>query len=305
MDNPDLPEEEYFVSGHNACRGCGAAVIMRWISKAAGPNTIIVHATGCMEVVSTLYPYTSWRLPWIHGNFENAAAIASGIEAGIKATYTDSTKKPNILVIGGDGSTYDIGLGLISGAIERGHNICYVCYDNEAYMNTGYQRSSSTPKFANTATDPYGEKVHAKQEWKKPLPLVVAAHGCNYVATATLANIPDLVKKVRKGLQTPGFAFILVHSPCVPGWKTVPKDTIELARRAVSTGFFPVYEIEHGQLKFTKTLKDLEPVDNYLRLQGRFKHVNDEEIRQIQNHTKWMYDYLKNLEEKGRIFPAP
>jgi len=297
--NISLPLKEYFVSGHTACRGCAPAVVMRWITKAAGDNTIIVHATGCMEVVSTLYPYSSWKLPWIHGAFENAAAIASGVDAALKA----QNKKVNLLVIGGDGSTFDIGLQALSGAIERRHDFCYVCYDTEIYSNTGYQRSSATPKYAATTTSPYGKKIHGKQQYKKPLALIIAEHNCDYVATASPAYPLDLFKKVKTGLEMKGPAFVHVISPCVPGWKIPSNKSIELSRLAVETGIFPLYEIKNDRLFVTKKFRKLKPVREYLRLQGRFKHLTQTEIEEIQQHAKAWYNYILKLEGKGKIFP--
>lgn len=284
-------DEEFFVSGHNACAGCGAAIVMRHITKAAGKNSIISLATGCMEVVSTPYPLTSWRLPVIHSAFENTAATASGIEAALKF----QNKKANVIAIAGDGGTFDIGFQALSGAIERGHNILFICYDNEAYMNTGVQRSGATPKFAETTTSPYGRVVHGKMEWKKPLPLIIAAHGC-YVATANLAFLHDFYTKIKKALSLQGPKFLYVFAPCTIGWKIQNNEAIEISRLAVQTGFFPLYEIENGIVKLNLDIKT-KPVEDYLKRQGRFKQLNTEEISKIQKNVDANYKKLKKLTE--------
>ena len=218
-----LPEEEYFAQGHRACAGCGSVLAIRHVLKAAGKNTIIAQATGCMEVVSTPYPETSWKLPWIHVLFENAAAVASGIEVALKKL---NKKDVNVLAIAGDGGTFDIGFQALSGAIERGHKFCYVCIDNEAYMNTGVQRSGATPMFASTTTSPAGKKVPGKLQPKKPLPFIIAAHGLRYVATASSANPLDIYNKVKKALSINGPSFIQIFTPCPTGWKHPSGQTI-------------------------------------------------------------------------------
>jgi pyruvate ferredoxin oxidoreductase beta subunit len=274
---------------------------MRWVAKAAGDNTIIAHATGCMEVISSVYPYTSWKVPWIHAAFENAAAVGSGIEAALKKLH--SKNRPNVLMIGGDGSTFDIGFQALSGAIHRKHNFCYVCYDNEAYQNTGYQRSGSTPKFADTTTTPYGKVLRGNETWQKPLPLIVAAHGAKYVATASVADVVDLYNKVKKGLEIPGPAYVQVQAACVPGWGTNPIDTVKLAKLGVETGAYPLYEIEGGKLKMTRKLEKLTPIKTYLELQGRFRGLSEEEIKEFQAHVRYWYKYVESLEGKGKVFP--
>lgn len=293
-----LPYEEYFVSGHRACAGCGEALMIRHVAKAAGPNTIAVMATGCMEVVSTPYPETSWGFPWIHGAFENNSAIASGIDAALK--MQGIRDKVNLLVFGGDGGTFDIGFGALSGALERGHKFTYICTDNEAYMNTGIQRSGATPPYANTTTSPAGKAVHGKQEPKKPLPLIVASHGVKYVATASASNIFDLHKKVKRALETPNASFIHAYSVCPVGWHTKSDVAIELSKLAVDSRVFPLYEIVDGVLSFTqKVEKDkAKPVKDYLQVQGRFKHLSEDEIGKIQKYVDERYDFLLGIEGK-------
>lgn len=280
-----IPEEEYFAPGHNACAGCGCALAMRLLLKTAGPNVIIAQATGCMEVVSTPYPLTSWRVPWIHLAFENAAAAASGIEAALKALGREDT---HVIAIAGDGGTADIGFQALSGMLERGHDVLFVCYDNEAYMNTGIQRSSSTPFGAWTTTSPVGRRIRGKREWKKDVPAIVAAHNIPYVATASVAYPKDFMRKVRKGLDVDGPAYIQVHAACVPGWRIDPSKSIEVCRLAVETGMWLLYEVENGEFKLSPVtkaaLKKRKPVREYLRMQGRFRHLTDEEIEMIQRH---------------------
>jgi len=293
----NLPKEEYFAKGHRACAGCGSALAMRLALKAAGKNTIITHATGCMEVVSTPYPETAWKLPWIHAAFENAAAVASGIERALKKL----NKKTKVLAIGGDGASFDIGFQAISGAIERGHNFCYLCYENSGYMNTGVQRSGATPKYASTTTTPAGKKIHGKMEYKKPMPLIIAAHGA-YVATANITFPVDFYNKLKKALEMKGPAYVQVFSPCPLGWRHAPNLTIEIAKLAFNSKITPLYEIENGVLKFYKEPVKQIHVKDYLKLQGRFKHLNEEEIKDIQNHVDEQYSILKRLEEtKVRI----
>lgn len=291
-----IAKEELFASGHRACTGCGEALILRHVMKAAGRNAIAVMATGCMEVVSTPYPETAWETPWIHGAFENNSAIASGIHRALKVK--GNRDKINIVVFGGDGASFDIGFGALSGAIERGDKFTYICTDNEAYMNTGIQRSGATFPYASTTTAPAGKKIHGKQEPKKPLPLIVASHGASYIATADIANLIDLAKKVEKALTMNGVSFIHALCPCIPGWRMDSSKTIELARIAVKTGISPLYEIENGILKFTQRVDERKPVEEYLQMQGRFKHLSKEEVQRIQKYVDDRYNFLLGIEGK-------
>ena len=295
-----LPEEEFFSAGHRACAGCGEALAVRTITKAAGKNTIVVSATGCMEVVSTPYPETAWKLPWLHGAFENAAAIASGIESALEKQGRKS--KTNVLVLAGDGGTFDIGFQALSGAIERGHDFCYVCTDNAAYMNTGIQRSSATPKFAATTTSPAGKKIHGKMEWKKPLPFIIAAHKPKYVATASIANLADLFNKVKKGLELKGPAYVQVYCPCPVGWKFDSSATIEIAKLALETRVTPLFEITGGQLKLNYDVKKPKPVEEYLKAQGRFKHLGADEVKEVQRYVDAEWNKLKHWEKTKAKF---
>jgi pyruvate ferredoxin oxidoreductase beta subunit len=292
-----IPDEEHLAAGHSACIGCGEAIAIRHVLKAAGKDTIVIQATGCPEVFTTLYPYTSWNVPWIHVAFENAAAVASGVREGLNQ---QGKNKTNVVAFAGDGGTFDIGFQALSGMLERGHKVLYVCTDNGAYENTGVQRSSATPKFAWTTTSPVGKKVHGKTEWKKPMPMIVAAHGIPYVATACLSDLNDLIAKVRKALSIDGPSYIQILCPCIPGWKCKSEKTIEYSKLAVQTKISPLYEIENGLMKL-KDVPNPLPVQDFLKGQGRFKHLNNNEIKEIQIHIDEKFDRLKKLESSKII----
>jgi pyruvate ferredoxin oxidoreductase beta subunit len=291
-----VTEKEGFAPGHRACVGCGAALAVRLACKALGQNVIIVNATGCMEVVSSLLPYTSWRVPWIHTLFENAAATASGIEAGLKAIMRKG-KRPareiNVAAMAGDGGTSDIGLQALSGALERGHDFLYICYDNEAYMNTGIQRSSSTPYGASTTTAPAGKVSIGQVTWKKNMPAIAAAHDIPYVATACPSYPFDLMAKVAKGAAVHGPAYVHILSVCPTGWRSATDLTIRIGRLAVETGVFPLYDVENGKYKLSIDLPQLRPVQDYMKLQGRFRHLSEETINEIQKRVSQEYAKLK------------
>lgn len=269
-----------FRPGHTACAGCGQAIAAKIVIEAAGPNTIVANNTGCLEVFTTRYPETAWGVPWIHSLFENAAAVASGIEAALK--YLGRKESINVIAQGGDGGTADIGLQALSGMLERGHDILYVCYDNEAYMNTGVQRSGLTPFSTNTSTSPAGTQSAGNLRPKKPMPDIAAAHGIPYVATATVAFVPDLQRKVKKALSIKGPKYIQIHVPCPLGWRYETEETLQVAKLAVETGLYPIIEYENGTLIPRKITP--KPVEEYLKSQGRFKHLlnNPEEIKKIQ-----------------------
>ena len=273
---------ELFESGHRACGGCAPALAAKLILKGAGENTIVVASTGCMEVFSTPYPETAWKVPWIHSLFENAAAVASGIELSLKHQGRDE----NVICICGDGATFDIGMLCISGAFERGHNITYICYDNEAYMNTGIQRSGATPYDANTTTTPAGKKSSGNQAQKKDMPQILAAHGAPYVATASTAYPNDIIKKVNRAVNTPGACYIQIQTPCCTGWGFDGSKTIKIGKQAIECGLWVNYEMVDGVVvKAKKVLR--KPVDEYLKAQKRFRHLfkptpNTEEIAKIQ-----------------------
>jgi pyruvate ferredoxin oxidoreductase beta subunit len=294
-----LPEEEFMAQGSRSCSGCGPMLGMRLLLKAAGKDTILVIGTGCMEVVTTPYPLTSFQIPTIHNAFENTAATASGVEAALKFKGNKDTK---VLAIAGDGGTFDIGFQALSGMIERGHNVCYVCYDNEGYQNTGNQRSGATTKFASTTTTPYGSKVHGKVEVKKPMPFIIAAHRLPYMATANIAFPQDLYRKVKKALHVQGPTYIQLFAPCNLGWKFTPGLTVNIARLAVETNFSPLYEVDNGLFILNKHVDKPKPVSEYLKLQGRFKNLTKEEVDVLQKNVDKEFEFLKGLENK-RLFP--
>ncbi|MDA3864285.1 MAG: thiamine pyrophosphate-dependent enzyme [Deltaproteobacteria bacterium] len=293
-----IPERELFASGHKACQGCAPALALRYLLKAAGPNTIVCNATGCMEIISSAYPDISWGVPWIHVAFENAAAVASGVEAGIKALQRKgkiSKGKVNIIAIGGDGATFDIGMGPLSGLLERGHDVLYLCYDNEAYMNTGIQRSSGTPKYASTTTSPAGDVIPGQQTVKKDLAQIAIAHQVSYVATASTSYPVDFIEKVKKALATDGAKLIHIFAPCPTGWRAKPKDIIKLGRLAVQTGLFPIYEYCNGRYKMTFDLPFLKSIKYYLKIQGRYRHLTEEMIKELDEDLKQRYRWLETL----------
>lgn len=260
-----VEKKDLFASGHRACGGCGQALAARLVADAAGENTIACVATGCLEVFSSPYPDPSWRIPFLHSLFENSAAVASGVEAAYKALKKGPV---NIIAQGGDGSTADIGFQCISGMFERGHNVLYVCYDNEAYMNTGVQRSSFTPLGARTTTTPTGNRTR-----KKNLPLIAADHGIPYVATATVDDFRDLQRKVKKALAIEGPKYLHILAPCPLGWGHTGDLSVLMCRLAKDSCLFPVFEIVDGKLTNVQKVPNKKPVEEYLKLQGRFRHL--------------------------------
>jgi len=269
---------ERFAGGHRLCAGCGAAVTVRGVLRALDPEdkAVITNATSCLEVSSYLYPYTAYADSYIHTAFENAAATSSGVEAAYKALKRRGKVKDTFkfIAFGGDGGTYDIGLQSLSGALERGHDMVYVCYDNEAYMNTGIQRSSSTPRFTEATTSPVGSEIQGKVQNKKDLTSIVAAHNIPYAAQTTFTgNFKDLHEKARKALYTPGAAFLNVLAPCPRGWRYEPEDLVEICKLAVDTCVWPLYEIEDGVYRLTYEPKKKLPVEKLLEKQGRFRHM--------------------------------
>jgi len=262
-------------SGHRACQGCGEALGARYAIDAAmeasGNQLIAVNATGCLEVFSTPYPETSWQVPWIHSLFGNAAAVATGVAAALRAKGQGTTR---VVAQGGDGGTTDIGFGCLSGMFERNDDVLYICYDNGGYMNTGVQRSSATPPAARTATTPALGPVPGNAFGQgKNLPEIAMAHGIPYVATATVADLRDLEAKVRRAMQMHGARYIHIFVPCPLGWGTASSDTIRIARLAKETGTFPVFEAEHGEITGRLLIRKRLPVEEYLKPQKRFAHL--------------------------------
>jgi pyruvate ferredoxin oxidoreductase beta subunit len=284
-----IPEK--FLSGHRACAGCGPAIALRLVMKAARGPIIATNATGCMEVVSTIYPYTAWSIPWIHTAFENVAANAAGIETAIKILKKKGRIKDehvDVVAFAGDGGTFDIGFQALSGAVERGHDFLYVLYDNEAYMNTGIQRSGGTPHGAWTTTSPAGKVIPGKAEYKKPIADIMVAHHMPYVATASISHWKDLVVKARKGMEVNGPAFLHAFAPCPRGWRSETGKSVEIAGLAVQTCVFPLWEAEYGEYKLSAPSNAIArhpekkmPVEEYLKTQRRFRHLFNPENKHV------------------------
>jgi len=298
--------EELMSGGHRACAGCLPMTAMRQILLTAGRDTVCGCATGCVEVVTTIFPYTAWRTPFIHNAFENSAATISGVEAAYRSLQRQGKidKDMRFIAFGGDGGTYDIGLQSLSGAMERGHRMLYVCYDNEAYMNTGIQRSGGTPKGTQTSTTPAGKVVPGKQQYAKALTEIMIAHNIPYVAQATPGFPKDLSDKVEKALSIDGPSFMNVLAPCPRGWRYEMEESMEMARLAVDTCFWPLFEVEHGKLSVTRKPKEKIPVVEWLKKQGRFRHLFKEQNRHIidelQRDVDRNWEWLLKREELSR-----
>lgn len=271
---------ENICPGHNACAGCGQLVAVRAVMRALDQNTILTNATGCLEVTTTAYPSSSWGLPWIHSLFENSSAVASGIRAALNY---QGKKNIKIVAQGGDGGTFDIGIGLISGMWERGDDILYICYDTEAYSNTGIQASGATPYGASTTTSPNSDCAEERplcplspgsKQMKKDMIGIALAHGVKYVAQSTAGFPDDITNKVKKALSIPGPAYIQILSPCIPGWKINLDQAVKMGKLAVTTGLYPLLEYEDGVLTNKSNVPQPTPkVEEYLKPQGRFKHL--------------------------------
>jgi len=284
--------------GHSACAGCGMIIASRLVVDAAGKNTMMANATGCSEVTTTQYPMTSFKIPWIHSLFENAACLASGIYHALKNQNKDGGI--NIIAAGGDGSTFDIGIGHISGLWERGENILYVCYDNEAYENTGNQTSGSTPEGASTTTAPAGKKSFGNPTCKKDMIKIALAHHVPYVATASVGYPYDVEAKVKKALSMKGPKYIQIYVPCVPGWGIEPKDTPNLAKLAVQTGYYPIVEYVDGKLVGKMAITKKAPIDDFLKSQKRFRHLFKDQAGKAEI-AKWQKMCDDNIKEFGLI----
>lgn len=286
----------YLSPGHRGCAGCCDALAAKFMLMGSGPDCIIVNPTGCLEVMTTPFPESAWEVPWIHSLFENGPAVASGVEAALKALGRKGDTK--VIGVGGDGSTMDIGIRSLSGAFGRGHDMTYVCIDNEAYMNTGVQRSSGTPFDASTTTSPAGKVSFGNPRPKKNMPAIMAAHGSPYIATTSIGYPRDMIRKVKKATETEGPTYIHAHAPCPTGWGFDGSKTIEIAKLAVQTCLWPMYEMEDGIVTQSKKVKNPKPVEEYLRAQKRFKHLftmegGDEEIVKIQAIADWNIEYYE------------
>ena len=287
-----IPEEELMTPGHKACQGCGATLAMRYALKALGPRTVVAIPACCWTVLEGEYPYTSLRVPLFHTAFETAASVSAGIKAGLRAKGKGDV---TVMAWAGDGGTFDIGIQALSGAAERGDDLIYVCYDNEAYMNTGIQRSSATPYGAWTTTTPLNRFENRP---KKDIVEIMVAHGISYAATATIAYPEDLIAKLRKAKGKEGVKFIHILSPCPPGWRFPSNLTVKISRLAVLSRFFPLYEVEDGVYRITVNPRKTVPVEEFLRLQGRFRHLGDEEIERIKG---WVEERWRRLVEKAEV----
>ena len=301
----ELPNRKEPLSpGHRACAGCGAPIVARQVILASPDPVVVVSATGCLEVTTTIFPYTAWNTPFLHNAFENSAATMSGVVATYEALKKKGKIEGNInfVAFGGDGGTYDIGFQSLSGAMERGHNLLYVCYNNEAYMNTGIQRSGATPRGSNTTTEPAGKVRQGKIKFAKDLTQIIAAHNVPYVAQSIVGDWVDLTRKAEKAFSIKGTKFLNVLQPCRLGWAYNPEETCEIGRLAVDTGIWPSYEIENGILKITKKPKELKPVEIFLKKQARFRHLfkpgNEKIIEEIQNETNRRWGILLSNDGK-------
>ena len=285
-----IPEEELMYEGTVDCQGCGAGLAMRYALKALGKKTFVVIPACCWSIIAGPFPTSALQVPLYHTAFETAAIVSSGIKAALDIKGIDAT----VMAWAGDGGTFDIGIQALSGVAERNEDIIYVCYDNEAYMNTGIQRSSATPYKAWTTTTP---RNYPKARPKKDIDEILVAHDIPYVATASVAYPEDFIRKLQKAKKIKGTKFIHVLAPCPTGWRSLPQHTIKLARLAVQTNIFPLYEVENGKYKINIKPKNPKPVEEYLKLQGRFRHLTEENIKEIQETTNKKWKKLLRKEE--------
>ncbi|MDY0382494.1 MAG: thiamine pyrophosphate-dependent enzyme [Atribacterota bacterium] len=296
-----IKKQEVLSPGHRLCAGCGASIAVRQILAASDDPVVVASATGCLEVATTIYPFTSWRSPFIHNAFENAAATISGVETMYQSLKKQGKidKEIKFIAFGGDGGTYDIGLQSLSGALERGHDFVYVCYDNEAYMNTGIQRSSATPRGVWTTTTPVGEVIPGKTQYRKDLTGIIAAHNIPYAAQASIWRWNDLIDKAHKAFYTKGPAFLNVLSPCHRGWRFPLEDTIKISKLAVQTNFWPLYEVENGKWKINYKPRERLPITEWMKPQGRYKHLltpeNESIVKEIQQDIDDSWERLLAL----------
>jgi pyruvate ferredoxin oxidoreductase beta subunit len=303
MATPTLKElskkEDRFTHGHRMCSGCGAPIVVKIALMATEYPVVVSNATGCLEVSSCISEFTAWNVPWIHTAFENSAATISGVETMYRSLKKQGKFDQEVKFIGfgGDGGTYDIGFQSLSGAMERGHDMIYICYDNGAYMNTGIQRSSATPLGADTTTCPAGSVIPGKLRSRKNLTKIMAAHDIPYVAQASPSHWQDLFKKVQKAHEIKGPKFINVIAPCNRGWRSKTNDAVQLARLAVNTCYWPLYEIENGVTKITVTPKEKIPVAEFMKPQGRFKHLfapeNEGLLKRVQDEIDREWEKLQ------------
>ncbi|MFC1756340.1 thiamine pyrophosphate-dependent enzyme [Patescibacteria group bacterium] len=289
--------------GHSTCAGCGIPAIVRTVLGATTDPVVVINGTGCLEVTSTLYPYSSWKVPYIHNAFENTGATAAGVETAYRALSKRGkiNKKIKFVAFAGDGGTYDIGLQSLSGALERGHDFLYVCYDNQAYMNTGGQRSSASPYGANTETTPAGADDIGNELYRKDLMEIVKSHHISYLAQANVAYIEDLKKKAEKALKTKGPSFLLVLQPCTNLWKYPTSQYVNVGKLATETNFWPLYEIENGKYKINMDVKKPKLIEEFFKVQKRFKHLLDPKNKKtVAKIKKMINDRVKDLKKKAK-----
>lgn len=307
---------ECLAPGHRLCGGCGASMAVRQVLMGVPEDAypVVGCATGCLEVSTTVYPYDAWNVPFIHNAFENAAATVSGVEAAFKgmqrAGKIPANKKMKFVAFGGDGGTYDIGLQSLSGAMERGHDMVYVCYDNGAYMNTGIQRSSATPKGAWATTSEVGKVESGKPQVRKDLASIIAAHGVPYVGQSTVGHWKDLVTKAEKAFAVEGPAFLNVLAPCPRGWRIGSDETMQIARLAVDMKFWPLFEVENGKWSLTPVKeKNAKPLEDFLKPQGRFKHLLKPEnaalLQELKDDVDAYWAYLEGRVEGSKDLTSP
>ena len=288
-----------FDSGHSLCAGCGIPIAVRTILNSIEGDVVASNATGCLEVASSRYPTSAWNIPWVHNAFENAAATISGVEAAYRVLKRKGKLDKDIefVAFAGDGGTYDIGLQSLSGALERGHDFLYICLNNEAYMNTGIQRSSATPKGASATTTPAGKESYGEKNWRKNLTEIVASHGIPYTAQASISNLSDLSKKTEKAVEKEGPSFINVLCTCQLGWRVPPNKAVQTAKIGVDSLYWPLYEVENGEYNITYEPKEQLPVEEWLKPQKRFKHLfkpeNKEILDEIQKLVEEDWEMLK------------
>jgi pyruvate ferredoxin oxidoreductase beta subunit len=292
MNYKEFAEKEArLASGHGLCGGCTEPMIVKTVLGATNDPVVVANATGCLEVSTTIYPKSAWKVPWIHSAFENAAATISGVQSAYKSLHKQGKikEKMQFIAFGGDGGTYDIGLQSLSGALERGHDFLYVCLDNEAYMNTGGQRSSATPYGAAATTSPAGKVIQGKTEWKKDLIKIAVAHNIPYAAQASSGNWLDLAAKAEKAFTMEGPKLLLVYSPCTTLWGFPNAKAIDISKILIETGAWPLYEVVNGEYKLTYKPKERKPMTEYIKTQRRFKHLlkpgNEEIVERIQQHV--------------------
>jgi pyruvate ferredoxin oxidoreductase beta subunit len=290
----DVPTKEYLLWGHGACPGCGVAIAVRSLMRIFGPETIVYVPASCLVVFGAQYPTGAFDVPFLYTAFENTGAVITGIRAGLRR----KGKKALVVGFAGDGGTFDIGLQSLSGAADRNEDVLYVCLDNEAYMNTGIQMSGATPFGAWTTTSPNGKVTSGKRRFKKDLGAIVAAHNIPYMATLSIAHWNDFVRKAEKAKITEGFRLLHVLTPCVPGWRSEAAKSVEIARLAVETGMWTLYEVENGEARVTHKPKRMEPVTEYLKLQGRFAHMSTEDVNTLQRWLclKWFAHFDEQIE---------